>query len=95
MIEIPLQFLFQIAKEVEEKGKTPDYTLTTGLIQTVGRGAGAAPTGCVCYVADCNTGRVAMYLLLFNRATAKANKPQADKLILMGVLPARPEVEQE
>ncbi len=78
-----------------EKGKTPDYILTTGLIQTVGRGAGAAPANCVCYVADCNTGRVAMYTLAFNKAMAKANRPQAGELILMGVAPARPEVEQE
>ena len=57
-----------------EKGKAPDYILTTGEISTVGRGAsGAAPANCVCWVADCNTGRVVMYSLVFNRNAAKTS----------------------
>jgi len=78
-----------------EKGKPADYILVTGGANP-SRGSGqATPANCICFVGDCNSGKVAAYSCLFDRNSARAGRTQASELILLGVAPARPEVEQE
>lgn len=75
-----------------EKGKAADYILATARYSPVGGAAG--PADCICYVADCNSGKVATYSLLFDRTNARRGRtPQLGELRLLGVTPARPQVD--
>ena len=78
-----------------EKGKPADYVLVTGTANASGRSGQSTPAGCVCYVGDSNSGKVAAYSCLFDRTAAKAGRLQTGELILLTVAPARPEVELE
>ncbi len=75
-----------------EKGKAADYILATARYSPVGGAAG--PADCICYVADCNSGKVAAYSLLFDRTNARRGRePQIGELSLLSVAPARPQVD--
>jgi hypothetical protein len=62
-----------------EQGKTPDYAMTSGMVDFRG-GAGSAFGRSVVYVADGNTGNVACYAVPWNRAASTAVAPQAGVL---------------
>lgn len=78
-----------------EKGKDPDYVITVGRVNPVGRGTSARPALCIVYVADGNTGNVAGYSLLWNTTSAKSSQPQVGPLVRVMLTKARPNVATE
>ena len=78
-----------------EKGKTPDYVLTTGDLGALRGGGSSQAANCVCYVADGNTGNVAAYSLPFNRSMAASGRIQQSNMVRLAVTKARPNIERE
>ena len=65
-----------------EQGRTPDYVMVTGFLQTAGGAvAQGQPARCVCYVADSNTGVVVGYSLLWSRTRQQQSQPQQGALV--------------
>lgn len=78
-----------------EKGKSPDYVLTTGGVTAV-RGAGAErPAQCVVYVGDGNSGNVVAYGLPWNPTLKAAGRAQGGPMVRLAVGKARPTLEAD
>lgn len=64
-----------------EKGKKPQYLLTTGLWAPAGFATNQRPCQCVCYVADANTGMVQAYYFPWVRGAASSGLTQSAPLL--------------
>ena len=77
-------FKTNIAKDLSpEKGKKPSYLLTTGAINPSGTYSNFKPAGCICYVADANTGEIACYTYPWAKAATGAGVPQVEAMTLI------------
>jgi len=65
-----------------QQGKQPRYLMTTGVAEfrIPGLGGNVRPAGCVCYVADANTGRYAAYALPWNKVASQYNATQSNPM---------------
>jgi hypothetical protein len=68
-----------------EKGKQPDYAMVTGTISPRGFSGNVKPANSVLYVADCNSGNVAVYAVPWNRSAAAAFAPQTGAMTRLAV----------
>lgn len=64
-----------------EKGKTPKYLLTTGNWAPTGFQTTQRPCGCVCYVADANTGMAQAYYFPWVKGAASTGITQSTPLL--------------
>ena len=77
-------FKTNIAKDLApERGKKPSYLLSTGVINSTATYSNFKPAGCICYVADANTGQVACYTFPWAEAARGAGVPQAEEMSLI------------
>jgi hypothetical protein len=72
-----------------ERGKKPAYLLTTGHITPTGGYGAGKPAGCLCYVADANTGEVAAFTFPWVKAATTAGQPQMRPMSLVKMWKAR------
>lgn len=72
-----------------QQGKKPSYVMVTGHAEMLRGAAAASPAGCVLYVADSNTGNVAVYTLPWNRNLARAAGAQVGGFVLLTTGKAR------
>ncbi len=90
------QYKYNVAKDLGvQEGKTPDYVMVVGGVQTIRGGAVARPAKCVVYVGDSNTGNVAAYSLLWNLTSARDGAPQRGTLTLVAAGKVRPDAETD
>jgi hypothetical protein len=77
-------FKTNIAKDLTiERGKKPSFLLTTGGISPGGTYSNFKPAGCICYVADANTGEIACYTYPWASAATSVGVPQAVEMTLV------------
>ena len=77
-------FKTNIAKDLTpERGKKPSYLLTTGAIKPGGTYSNFKPAGCICYVADGNTGEIACYTYPWTQAATSTGVPQVEAMSLI------------
>jgi len=72
-----------------EKGKKPNYLLTTGMINVQGYGGNQRPAASLCYVVDANTGDVAAFSFPWAKSATAAGMAQATEMALVGKWKAR------
>lgn len=60
-----------------EKGKMPEYIMTTGMVRPGGNTGQGRPANTVCYVADANSGKVAAFSFMWDRSKGTTGTPQA------------------
>ena len=90
------QFKTNILRDLGlEKGKSPDYILTTGNVRALRGGGAAKPAACIAYVGDGNSGNVAAYMIAWNPNMAAAGRPQIGGMITVAKGKARPTLEQD
>jgi hypothetical protein len=78
-----------------QQGKKPSYVMVTGGADIPRGSAAASPAGCILYVADSNTGKVAVYTLAWNRNLARAGQLQGGGFVLVTAGEARKVVIRE
>lgn len=61
-----------------EKGKSPEYVMTTGMVRPGGNTGQGRPANTVCYVADANSGKVAAFSFMWDRSKATTGTPQVN-----------------
>jgi hypothetical protein len=69
-----------------ERGKKPNYLMTTGTLNVSG---GARMAASICYVVDANTGAVAAFGFPWAKAMTTAGAPQAAEMTVLGKWKAR------
>lgn len=72
-----------------DKGKKPNYLLTTGHINVAGGYGGQRPAASLCYVADANSGEVAAFSFPWVKAATTAGAGQATEMRLVHKWPSR------
>jgi hypothetical protein len=83
-------FKTNIAKDMSiEKGKKPNFLIATGQYTVRGSYGNARPAASLVYVADANTGEVAVYTFPWNKAAASAAAVQASEMRLVAKWKAR------
>ena len=63
-----------------DKGKSPEYIMTTGMIRPGGTTGQGKPANTVCYVGDANSGKVLAFSLVWNRTASRSGTPQVGTL---------------
>jgi len=77
-------FKTNVTKELAvDKGKKPQYLLTTGMWSPVGGSTNQRPAGCVAYVADANTGLFAAYTFPWVKGAASTGITQSTPMITL------------
>ena len=66
-----------------EGDKTPKFVMVTGGINFRGATGATRPAGTLVYVADANSGNVAVYSIPWNRSMASSGRAQSGSLVLM------------
>jgi hypothetical protein len=67
-----------------ERGKKPNYLIATGMLNVrAGTYGNFRPAGCICYVADANTGEIAAYSFPWSQNAGSAGATQASEMKLI------------
>ena len=74
---------------VEPGKKNLEFAITTGVANFLRGGGASRPANSVIYIADCNSGNVAAYSLMWNRNLASAVRPQAGPMALLDTFKGR------
>lgn len=71
-----------------DSAKAPEYTMTTGIFVARQVANRVRLGGCVVYVTEATTGKVAAYAVPWDHATASAGRTIKSPLVLLDVLPS-------
>jgi hypothetical protein len=78
-------FVHNVLEDLATKEGKLSFAMVTGSIDAPRGGGASRPANSAVYVADCNSGNVAMYTIMWNRTMAATAKPQAGGLVRIAV----------
>lgn len=77
-------FTYNVLRDLDVGGdKQPKFVMVTGGVNFRGTTGAVRPAGTVVYVADANSGNVAIYSVPWNRSMASSGRPQNGQLLRM------------